>query len=155
MPAKPPNAALRSREGECPAPCMTQTRHPALRWLHLTGKPLTGGRLQVSPGCKERSPRQDAWPSGDSVTGQLTKPCGWQGLGAPARCQTCASEVGQPSSGHWSTRDLPAPRNNKWQKLSQRFPSQSYDPAPLNDQQAPVLNTPCQKPGRQKHNPTH
>ena len=37
-------------------------------------------------------------------------------LGAPARHQGCASEVGEPSSGHWSTRDLPAPRNTKWQK---------------------------------------
>ena len=50
--------------------------------------------------------------------------CGWQGLGAPAGCQASASEVGEPSSGHWSTRDLPAPRNIKHQKLSQRSPSQ-------------------------------
>ena len=42
--------------------------------------------------------------------------CGGQALGAPARCQGCASEVGEPSSGHWSTRDLPAPRNIKWWK---------------------------------------
>ena len=44
------------------------------------------------------------------------KPCGWQALGAPARHQGCASEVGEPSSGHWSTRDLPAPHNIKRQK---------------------------------------
>ena len=50
--------------------------------------------------------------------------CGWQGLGAPAGCQAWASEVGEPRSGHWSTRDLPAPRNIIWQKLSQRSPSQ-------------------------------
>ena len=40
--------------------------------------------------------------------------CGGQALGAPARHQGCATEVGEPSSGHWSTRDLPAPRNIKW-----------------------------------------
>ena len=39
--------------------------------------------------------------------------CGWKALGAPARHQGCASEVGEPASGHWSTRDLPAPRNTK------------------------------------------
>ena len=43
-----------------------------------------------------------------------SEPCGGQALGAPARHQGCASEVGEPSSGHWSTRDLPAPRNIKW-----------------------------------------
>ena len=45
-----------------------------------------------------------------------TWPCGWQGLGALARCQAWASEVGEPSSGHWSIRDLPTPHNIKWQK---------------------------------------
>ena len=42
-----------------------------------------------------------------------SEPCGCQALVAPARCQGCASEVGEPTSGHWSTRDLPAPRNIK------------------------------------------
>ena len=42
--------------------------------------------------------------------------CGWKALGAPARHQGCASEVGEPTSGHWSTRDLPAPHNTKRQK---------------------------------------
>ena len=45
-------------------------------------------------------------------------------LCAPAGHQACASEVGESSSGHWSTRDLPAPRNIKWRELSQRSPSQ-------------------------------
>ena len=45
-----------------------------------------------------------------------SEPCGGQALGAPARHQGCATEVGEPSSGHWSTRDLPAPRNTKRQK---------------------------------------
>ena len=39
-----------------------------------------------------------------------------KGLGAPAGCQACASEVGERSSGHWSTRDLSAPRNIKQRK---------------------------------------
>ena len=80
--------------------------------------------------------------------------CGSQGFGAPARCQACASEVGEPSSGHWSTRDLLAPCNIKRQKLSQRSPSQRQDPAPLKDQQATVLHTLCQttsKTGTQTH----
>ena len=42
--------------------------------------------------------------------------CGWQALGAPARHKGCATEVGEPSSGHWYTRDFPAPRNIKWWK---------------------------------------
>ena len=40
--------------------------------------------------------------------------CVADGLGAPAGCQVCASEVGEPSSGHRSTRDLLAPCNIKW-----------------------------------------
>ena len=47
-----------------------------------------------------------------------------KGLGALARCQAWAFEVGELSSGHWTTRDLLAPRNiNRWE-LSQRSPSQ-------------------------------
>ena len=45
-----------------------------------------------------------------------SEPCGRQALGAPARFQGCASEVGEPSSGHWSTRDLTAPHDIKRQK---------------------------------------
>ena len=44
-----------------------------------------------------------------------SEPCGGQALGAPARHQGCASEVGEPSS-HWCTRDLPAPCSIKRQK---------------------------------------
>ena len=51
--------------------------------------------------------------------------CGWQGLGAPARCQAWGSEVGELSSRHWTTRDLPAPCNINQRKLSQRSLSQS------------------------------
>ena len=52
------------------------------------------------------------------------KPYGWQGLGAPAGCQAWASEVGELSSGHWTTRDLLAPHNISRQEHSQRSPSQ-------------------------------
>ena len=60
----------------------------------------------------------------------------------------------EPNSGHWTTKDLPVPHNINWQELSQRSPSQCKDPAPLNDQQTPVLNTTCQttsKTGTQPH----
>ena len=50
--------------------------------------------------------------------------CDRHGLGAPASCQACASEVGELSSGHGTTRDLPSPRNINQQELSQRSPSQ-------------------------------
>ena len=53
-----------------------------------------------------------------------TSPCGWQGLGALAGCQTWASEEGETSSRHWSTRDLPAPCNISRQEPYQRSPSQ-------------------------------
>ena len=42
-----------------------------------------------------------------------SEPCGWKALGVPARRQGCASGVGEPTSGHCSTRHLPAPRNIK------------------------------------------
>ena len=70
--------------------------------------------------------------------------CGWQGLGASARDQAWASEMGDPSSGHWTNRELLAPCNINQRALSQRSLSQCKDPDPHNDQQAPVLDTPCQ-----------
>ena len=53
-----------------------------------------------------------------------SEPCGWQGLGAPAGCQAWDSEVGDLSSGHWTTRDLLAWCNINQQEFSQRSPSQ-------------------------------
>ena len=53
-----------------------------------------------------------------------TWPCGRHGLGALTWCQSWASEVGELSSGHWTTRDLLALCNINWQELSQRSPSQ-------------------------------
>ena len=83
-----------------------------------------------------------------------SEPCGWQGLDALVGGQAWASEVGEPSSGHWYTRDLQAPRNINWGYLCQSSPSPCKDRAPLNNQQAPVLDTPCQtnsKTGTQPH----
>ena len=77
-----------------------------------------------------------------------SEPRGIRGLGALARCQAWASEVGELSSGHWSTRDLLAPHNINRRELSQSSPSEHKDPAPLNDQQAAVLDTPCQTTGK-------
>ena len=76
------------------------------------------------------------------------------GLGALAGCQAWASEVGEPSSAHWTTRVLPAQRNINWREYSQRSLSQSENPAPFNDQQVPGLNISCQttiKIGIQPH----
>ena len=42
-----------------------------------------------------------------------SEPCGGKALGAPTRRQDCASERREPTSGHWSTRDLPAASNIK------------------------------------------
>ena len=76
------------------------------------------------------------------------EPCGWQALGAPARHQVHASEVGEPTSEHWSTRDLPAPRNTKRQK----FPRDLH----LNIKTQLQCWTPYAKQlARQEHNPIH
>ena len=69
-------------------------------------------------------------------------------LGALVGCQAWSSDVGEPSLGHWSNRDLPGSRNINWWELSQRYPSQWWNPAPLNDQQTPVLDTQCQTTSR-------
>jgi len=45
--------------------------------------------------------------------------------------QVSVSEVGQPSPGYWTVRELPASGNTNQQKLSQRSPSQYQDMAPL------------------------
>ena len=65
------------------------------------------------------------WAVADTqLIAHLLQPCGWYGLGAPAGCQAWASEVGELNSGHWSTRDLLAPRNTSWRELSQVSASQ-------------------------------
>ena len=120
---------------------------------------LQAAAVAASPTAAPGKVTEDSaviWLSGrhlQSVPSHLL--CGWQGLGAPARCQAWASEVGEPSSGHWSIRDLLAPHNIKWQKLSERSPAQRKEPAPLNDQQATLHDTLCQQLARQECNPTH
>ena len=87
---------------------------------------------------------------------QCTWPCGWQSLGAPARCQAWTSEVGEPSSGHWSTRDHPALRNITRWKLSQRFPSQRTKTQLHSTTSRLQCWTPYAKQlARQEHNATH
>ena len=56
----------------------------------------------------------------------------------PLRWERRVQDIGPPETSQ-------APHNIKWRELSQRSPSQLQDPAPLNDQQAPVLDTLCQK----------
>ena len=67
----------------------------------------------------------------------------------------CASEVGEPSSGHWSTRDLPAPRNIKWQK-----PPRDLHLNAKTQLHSTTRNLQCWTPyakqlARQEHNPIH
>ena len=53
-----------------------------------------------------------------------SEPCGSQGLSAMVRCQVWASEVGEQSTRHWTTRDLLASHNINQQEISQRSLSQ-------------------------------
>ena len=84
-----------------------------------------------------------------------SEPCGWQCLGAPAGCQACASEVGEPSSGHWSTRDLLAPRNIKWWKLSQKFYLKYKIQLYSTTSKLQCWTPDAIQIARQEHNPTH
>ena len=89
------------------------------------------------------------------MVANLGEPCGWQGLGAPAGCQACASEVGEPiqdtgppetsrlhviSNGKSSPRDLHL--NNKTQLHSTTSKLQCWTPY-------------AKQLARQEHNPTH
>ena len=67
------------------------------------------------------------WRSAHLAVPKTSLLCGWQGLGARAGCQAWASEMGEQSSGHWSTWGLPVPCNIKQRKLSQRSPFQRED----------------------------
>ena len=81
--------------------------------------------------------------------------CEWKALGVPARSQCCASEVGGPSSGHWSTRDLPAPHNIKWQKSPRDLHLKTK--TQLHSRTSKLqCRTPSDKQlARQKHSPIH
>ena len=84
-----------------------------------------------------------------------SEPCGWKALGAPARRHGCASEVAEPTSGHWSTRDLPAPRNIKWRKsprdLHLNTKTQLHSTTSKLHCWAPY----SKQLARQEHSPTH
>ena len=95
-------------------------------------------------------------------TGKLTQRTHWRRFEAVWLTGSWCSDqvsglslwVGEPSSAHWTTRDLQDPRNINRQELFQRSPSQHLDPVPLNDRQATVLDTLCQttsKTGTQPH----
>ena len=62
-----------------------------------------GQRSPAAPAATESHGTQTDWHSGETTSKMEKQLCGWQGLGALAGCQVCASEVGEPSSGHWST----------------------------------------------------
>ena len=85
----------------------------------------------------------------------FSEPCGWQGLGAPAWCQAWASEMGELSSGHWTTRDLQTPVMS----ISESCPRDLHLNAKT--QLHPTAsNIQCWMPqakqiARQEHNPTH
>ena len=93
------------------------------RELELLARGLFPLPLLNCPRAREEGGLTEAAVSGGSPTAEAVtiletvgRSCGWQALGAPARCQGCASEVGEPSSEHWSTRYLPVPCNIKWWK---------------------------------------
>ena len=83
-----------------------------------------------------------------------SEPCGGQVLGAPARVRA-VTEVGEPSSGHWSTRDLPAPHNIKRRKsprdLHLNAKTQLHSPTSKLQCRTPY----AKQLARQEHKPTH
>ena len=85
----------------------------------------------------------------------FSESCGWQALGAPAGCQACASEVGDLSSGYWSTRDFPAPCN-----IKQRKPPRDLHLNAKTQLHSMPSKLQCWSPyakqlPRQEHSPTH
>ena len=83
------------------------------------------------------------------------KLCGWQGLGALASCQAWASEVREPSSGHWTIRDLLAQCNINRQDLSQRFHLNAKTQLYSKTSKLQCCTPNAKKLGRQEHKPTH
>ena len=84
-----------------------------------------------------------------------SEPCAGQDLGAPARCQGCATEVGEPSSGHWSTRDLPAPRNIKQQKSPRDLHLNAKTQLHSTTSKLQCWIPYAKQLARQEHNPIH
>ena len=81
--------------------------------------------------------------------------CGGQALGAPARHQGCATDVGEPSSGHWSTRDLPAPRNIKWRKSPRDLRLNAKTQLHSMTSKLQCRTPYAKQLARQEHNPIH
>ena len=84
-----------------------------------------------------------------------SEPCGWQALGAPARCQGRASETGEPSSGHWSTRHLPAPHIIKWQNSPRDLHLNAKTQLHSTTSELQGWTPYTKQLARQEHNPTH
>ena len=84
-----------------------------------------------------------------------SEPCGWQGLGAPAGCQACASEVAEPSSGHWSTRDLSAPCNKKQWKSPKDLHLNAKTQLHSTTSKLQCWTPHAKQQARQEHSPTH
>ena len=76
-------------------------------------------------------------------------------LGAPARHQGCAYEVGEPSSGHWSTRDLPAPCNIKRQKSPRDLHLNAKTQLHSMTRKLQCWTCYAKQLARQEHNPIH
>ena len=74
---------------------------------------------------------------------------------APARHQGCASEVGEPSSGHWSTRDLPAPRNIKRWKSPRDLHLNAKTQLHSMTSKLQCWTPYAKQLARQEHNPIH
>ena len=109
--------------GSADGPALTP-RTPGLP-VHLRPMPCASGSSGSPTLCTSKAV-PGIWMSVSMRDHYFTchMPCGWQSFGAPAGCQAWASEVGELRSGHWTTRDLLAPRNINQQELSQRSPSQ-------------------------------
>ena len=81
-----------------------------------------------------------------------SEPC----IHALANCQACASEVGEPSSGHWSTRPsrFHIISNGESSPRDLHLNAKTHSTDPLNNQSATMLDTLCQttsKTGTQTH----
>ena len=81
--------------------------------------------------------------------------CGGQALGSPARHQGCATEVGEPRSGHWSTRDCPAPRNIKRWKSPRDLHLNTKTQLHSTTSKVQRWTQYAKQLARQEHNPIH
>ena len=84
-----------------------------------------------------------------------SEPCGCQAFGAPARRQGCAPKVGEPSSGHWPTRDLPAPCNIKRRKSPRDLHLNAKTHLHSMTSKLQCWTPYAKQLARQEHNPPH